>query len=80
MGEDAQNHFAAPVNDQEILRVPPPANLEEMILELVKDGPIIQSQLPMKWKRAYPNTPLSYQVPARRVTSQIRSVNANVLL
>jgi hypothetical protein len=50
------------VNAQPVVPVPPPVNLCEMLLELLSEGPIIQSQVPSRWKRRYPDIPFTYQV------------------
>jgi hypothetical protein len=64
MGEDAPAPAAAGVvvNAQPIVPIPPPENLCGMLLELLNDGPIIQSQVPSRWKRKYPDIPFTYQV------------------
>ena len=64
MGEDASapHQSLAP---QPVEPLPPPENLEEMLLELLTDGPIIQSQVPSRWKRKFPGVPFTYQVKCK---------------
>ena len=65
MGEDAPVPNAIVGVSQPVEPVPPPENLEAMLLELLIEGPIIQSQIPSRWKRKFPGVPFTYQVHLR---------------
>jgi hypothetical protein len=62
MGEDAPAPATGSAAVQPVIAAPPPENLAGMLLELLNEGPIIQSQVPSRWKRRYPDIPLTYLV------------------
>jgi hypothetical protein len=62
MGEDGAPTVGAVPVPQPVEQSPPPENLEAMLLELLYEGPVIQSQIPSRWKAKHPGVPFTYQV------------------